>query len=122
MVRRFFRFTAWAVLCVVTVKSFGPASSTPPSHPHLLQLASFFALGSCFGVAYPRHWRMIGALLTGYAAASEIAQTFLPAHEGRLLEGALKICGLMLGLSLALLVEGRALRTSAITPPRSPGP
>ncbi|MBN8942804.1 MAG: VanZ family protein [Rhizobiales bacterium] len=103
---------AWGLLAAVFVATVGPIQLRPISG-HSVGLERFLAfaiIGGLFGLAYPKRWPLVLALVLGSAAAFELMQHLSPGRHGRLADFAVKAAGGIAGLATAVLVNRRAGR------------
>lgn len=102
---------AWASLAFVAVVTLSPIGMRPvlmpPGYEHFL---AFAVIGLLFGLAYPRHWLLIGLAVIGSAIGLELLQLVAPGRHGRLLDLMQKIAGGVCGLTLATLITARLPR------------
>lgn len=108
----FLPIAAWGLLAAVFVATVGPIQLRPISG-HSVGLERFLAfaiIGGLFGLAYPKRWPLVLALVLGSAAAFELMQHLSPGRHGRLADFAVKAAGGIAGLATAVLVNRRAGR------------
>ncbi|WP_164105546.1 VanZ family protein, partial [Stenotrophomonas maltophilia] len=83
---------AWGLLAAVFVATVGPIQLRPITG-HSVGLERFLALaviGGLFGLAYPKRWPLVLALVLGSAAAFELMQHLSPGRHGRIADFAVK--------------------------------
>jgi hypothetical protein len=102
---------AWASLAAVAFVTLSPIGMRPvlmpPGYEHFF---AFAVIGLLFGLAYPRHWLLIGVAVIGSAVGLELLQLITPGRHGRLLDLAQKIVGGTCGLTLATLIATKMPR------------
>ena len=106
------RGAAWALLAAVLVMTLGQIGLRPVTghSAGFERFAAFAVIGGLFGLAYPRRWPMILALVIGSAAALEILQELAPGRHGRLADFAVKAVGGLCGIAAAAFVNRQAGR------------
>jgi VanZ family protein len=105
--QRIFQPAALLLAGIIVALSLSPASVRPTTGtPHYLEhLLIFLATGMAFGFGYPHRFGLLTIALPTFAAAIEIAQTWVPGRHARmsdLLVDAAASC-LGVGLSYAFL-------------------
>jgi hypothetical protein len=102
---------AWASLAFVAFVTLSPIGLRPvvlqPGYEHFL---AFAIIGLLFGIAYPRHWLLIGLAVIGSAVALEFLQLIAPGRHARLLDLMQKIAGGFIGLTVATLIAAKKPR------------
>ncbi|MGL4314785.1 MAG: VanZ family protein [Sphingomonas sp.] len=100
---------AWGLLAAVFVATVGPMQLRPISGQSvgLERFFAFAVIGGLFGLAYPKRWPLVLALVLGSAAAFELMQHLSPGRHGRLADFAVKAAGGLAGLAAASLVNRR---------------
>jgi hypothetical protein len=99
---------AWSALAYVAYVTLSPIEQRPVVAGIRYEHVGAFAVTAClFGMAYPRKWPWVLAILTGSAIALELLQHFVPGRHGRALDVAFKLAGTFLGLSVAWLITRR---------------
>ncbi|QCI69414.1 VanZ family protein [Phreatobacter stygius] len=101
------RGAAWALLAAVFVATIGPMQLRPVTghSAGLERLLAFAVIGGLFGLAYPKRWALVLALVLGSAAVFELMQELAPGRHGRFADFAVKAAGGFIGLVAAGIVN-----------------
>jgi len=96
---------AWSALAYIAWVTLSPIEQRPVVAGIKFEHVGAFAVTAClFGIAYPRKWLLLLAMLAGSAVLLEILQHFVPGRHGRVEDVAFKLAGALLGMSIAWLV------------------
>jgi hypothetical protein len=100
------RVIAWGGLALVVLLTVSPVAWRPDfGHANIERFTAFVFAGFLFGIAYPRHFLMVSALVLGAAAVLEAVQLLIPGRDGTLPNLAIKLAGGALGLGAAYLLN-----------------
>ena len=108
------RALAWSVLVALTVMTLGPLRLRPRLSFDAAtdRVLGYGAFGYALTLAYPRHPRVIAALVLLSAAGLEVAQALSPGRHPRLQDAAAKSFGGMIGILLATIPWWLATRAA----------
>ena len=98
------RGLAWAglaAIAIVTLSPVGLRPHVPQSSPYLEYVGTFAVIGALFGLGYSRHLLAVAVLVVVAAVGLELAQMLTPDRHGRLLDGAAKFAGGLIGVGAA---------------------
>jgi VanZ family protein len=109
------RILAWLLAAAVTFATLGPAQFRP--HSNLGQdgehAFAFILVGLAFGLAYPRHRLLTGAIAVVMIGVIELLQLWAPGRHARLEDfavDALTACG---GMAVAAALDWAVQRVRA---------
>jgi VanZ family protein len=115
-----FRVLAWMALLAVAVVTDGPIGFRPVTHlvsPNVERLLALLVLGTLFALAYPKRIIPIGLFLVIAIGTIEIAQMASFGRHARVRDAAVKIVGVLSGLSVGYLVRFILERRHTWSPP-----
>ena len=106
MIKNLARATAWLLVIFVVYSTLSPIGLRPETGQpaYVERFAAFLALGTAFGVGYPKRRIWIAFALVLGAMVLEASQNLVPTRHGRLLDGMEKGFGGLAGLALAALI------------------
>jgi VanZ family protein len=100
--QRSFQVVAFLLAGTIVALSFSPASIRPTTGaPHDLEhLLIFLATGMAFGFGYPHRFGLLTIALPTFAAAIEVAQTWVPGRHARMSDFLVDAAAACLGVGL----------------------
>ena len=100
--QRIFQAAAFLLAGTIVALSLSPASIRPTTGaPHDLEhLLIFLATGMAFGFGYPHRFGLLTIALLTFAAAIEVAQTWVPGRHARMSDFVVDAAASCFGLSL----------------------
>ncbi|HEY5794006.1 MAG TPA: hypothetical protein VIU82_03245 [Bosea sp. (in: a-proteobacteria)] len=113
--RRVATVIGWSAVLAIAFVTLAPVGSRPHlsgAGPDIERFLAFLLLSGTLSLAYPRRRGLVLALTIGLAIGLEAAQLLEPTRHGRPHDAIVKVLGVMVGASLAILTErfARSLR------------
>jgi VanZ family protein len=101
--QRIFQAAALLLAGIIVALSLNPASVRPTTGtPHDLEhLLIFLATGMAFGLGYPHRFGLLTIALPTFAAAIEVAQTWVPGRHARMSDFLVDAAASCLGVGLS---------------------
>lgn len=102
-----FRALAWLSILAIAIVTDGPIGLRPVTHfsPNLERLAALALVGLLFTLAYPNRLLLIFATLGLAIGIFEMAQILTLGRHPRLWDAAIKVFGMMIGLTAGHLIN-----------------
>jgi VanZ family protein len=100
--QKIFQAAAFLLAGTIVALSLSPASIRPTTGaPHDLEhVLIFLATGTAFGFGYPHRFGLLTIALLTFAAAIEVAQTWVPGRHARMSDFVVDAAASCLGLGL----------------------
>jgi VanZ family protein len=99
MIQKISTTVGWLALAFIAYATLSPIDSRPViAAAQLEHFAAFGLVGLALGIAYPKRWLWVVAIVIGSAFALEALQLITPDRHGRLLDLAVKAVGGMCGV------------------------
>jgi VanZ family protein len=109
------RILAWLLAAAVTFATLGPAQFRP--HSNLGQdgehAFAFILVGLAFGLAYPRHRLLTGAIAVVMIGVIELLQLWAPGRHARLEDFAVDALTACAGMAVAAALDWAVQRVRA---------
>jgi VanZ family protein len=94
MIQKISTAVGWLALAFITYATLSPIESRPViATAQFEHFAAFALVGLALGIAYPKRWRWVVAVVLGSAFALEALQLITPDRHGRFLDVAVKTAG-----------------------------
>ncbi|MDB5502407.1 MAG: hypothetical protein JWR89_2309 [Tardiphaga sp.] len=105
MLRKILIAAAWAILGVIVFATLSPIGL----RPHLgsvgvERFGAYAAVGMLFGLAYPRRFWTVLAMVAGIAVVLEAMQHLTPDRHGEPLDAAVKLAGGVVGVGVSFVL------------------
>jgi hypothetical protein len=99
MIQKMSTAVGWLALAFIAFATLSPIDSRPVfASAQFEHFAAFGLVGLALGIAYPKRWLWVVAIVLGSAFALEALQLITPDRHGRLLDAAIKAAGGMCGI------------------------
>jgi VanZ family protein len=106
LVRRMVAVLAWCALAFIAYATLSPIEQRPVVTGIKIEHFMAFAVTGClFGIAYPKRWPWLLAILAGSAIILEVLQHFVPGRHGRVVDLAFKQTGIIVGFAIATFIN-----------------
>jgi apolipoprotein N-acyltransferase len=106
MFRNFFKIVAWGSLAFIVFATLSPIGLRPHfANVNLERFGAFVMAGLLFGLAYPKRFWPVLAIVLGAAGVLEVLQVLTPDRHGEASNAFVKIAGGSFGVGLALLID-----------------
>jgi VanZ family protein len=98
--------TAWSTLIFIAYATLSPIGLRPHlGNVGVERFGAFAAFGLLFGLAYPRHFWLVLAMVLGSAGLLELLQRITPDRHGMLPDAEVKLIGGMAGVALSFALN-----------------
>jgi VanZ family protein len=102
MIQKISTAVGWLALAFIAYATLAPIDSRPViASAQFERFAAFGLVGLALGIAYPKRWLWVAAVVVGSAFALEALQLITPDRHGRLLDVAVKTAGGLGGVWLS---------------------
>lgn len=117
MIEKYARWAAWTALVLIVAFTVLPAEFRPHfGRANVERFAGFAVAGVLFGLAYPRRFGTVVAVLLASAVLLETVQLLVPGRDGTLPNLVIKLAGAALGLGTAALANAGLRRLGTREP------